>query len=256
MPNMRALFYRGLYRSFDFCAKLVLRRQSPLEIQGGLFKGMRWGTAATCGSLTPKLMGTYERELQSWLESLPVFDLVIDVGAAEGWYAVGLLHRRLARKVIAFEMSESGRENLLANVRRNNLSPDSIEVRGECTVAGLQAMLRSLPADPHFRLLIISDCEGFEGELLAADTLKLCPNAYLMIETHDFYVPKVHEKLAKNLAASHAVTDLRPVRRSRNHLPPTVPWLLRMPPIGRLLMSERRCPGIAWLVAAPKGQAK
>ena len=74
MPNMRALFYRGLYRSFDFCAKLVLRRQSPLEIQGGLFKGMRWGTAATCGSLTPKLMGTYERELQSWLESLPGID--------------------------------------------------------------------------------------------------------------------------------------------------------------------------------------
>lgn len=208
--------------------------------------------AATCGSLTPKLMGTYEQELQSQLSQFPIFDLVIDVGAAEGWYAVGLLHRRLVRKVIAFEMSEDGRKNLLANVRRNNLLPDSIEVRGECTAAGLQSMLRSLPTDSNFRLLIICDCEGFEGKLLDADTLKLCASAYLMIETHDFYVPKVHEKLAKCLAASHVVTDLRPVRRSRKNLPPTVPWLFRLPPVGRLLMAERRCPGIAWLVAVPK----
>ena len=253
---MRALFYRSLYGSFDFCVKMVLRHRNPLEIQGGLFKGMRWGMAATCGSLTPKLMGTYEQELQSKMGQFPVFDLVIDVGAAEGWYAVGLLHRRMAQKVVAFEMSADGRENLLANVRRNNLPPDSIEIRGECTADGLQTMLRSLPTDSNFRLLIICDCEGFEGKLLDDDTLKFCANAYFTIETHNFYVPEVHERLAKSLAASHTVTDLRPVRRRQKNLPTTVPWLFRLPPVSRLLMAERRCPNIAWLVAVPKAEAK
>ncbi len=214
---------------------------------------MCWGSVANCSVLTPKLLGTYESELHVWLGQLPVFDLVIDIGAAEGWYAVGFLHRRLAQKVVAFEMAEAGRKNLLANVRRNAVPPDRIEIRGECTVAGLQTLLSSLPADPDFRLLIISDCEGFEGKLLDIQTLKLCPNAFFLIETHDYFVPGVRAGLAKALAMTHAVADLRPTRRRRQDISPNVPWLFRLPIISRLLMSERRCPDIGWLVATPKG---
>lgn len=250
--KVKALFYRSLFGCFDFCVQWVLRRRATWNIQAGPFQGMRWGAVANCSLLTPKLLGTYEQELHGWIEQLPGYDLVIDIGAAEGWYAVGFLHRHLARKVVAFEMTEDGRENLRANVRRNAVPPHSIEIRGECTIALLQALLNSLPAEPDFRLLIISDCEGFEDKLLAADTVKLCPNACFIIETHDFFVPGVRERLAKTLAPSHTVTDLRPARRNRKKISPNVPWLFRQPFISRLLMSERRCPGIAWLVAVPK----
>ena len=255
MSKAKTLFYRSLFGGFDFCVQRVLRRRATWNIQAGPFQGMCWGAVANCSLLTPKLLGTYEQELHGRLEQFPVFDLVIDIGAAEGWYAVGILHRHQARKVVAFEMADDGRENLLANVRRNAVSPESIEVRSECTVDGLQTLLRSLPADSNFRLLIISDCEGFEGKLLAADTLKLCANAYFIIETHDYFVPGVRERLTTTLAISHAVTDLRPVRRRRKDISPNVPWLFRLPFLCRLLMSERRCPDIAWLVAVPKDVA-
>ena len=252
IPSLKTFFYRSLFGVSDFCVGLALRRRPFLEIQSGPFKGMRWGGIGIGSSLTPKLLGTYELELHGKIEELPIFDLVIDVGAAEGWYAVGLLHRHLARKVIAFEMTEAGQKNLRANAQRNSLPSDRIEIKGECTVEALRSMLASLPSSANFRLLIISDCEGFEGKLFCTEILRLCPAAHFIIETHDHFEPGVHERLVGSLVSSHKVDEIRPVRRKRTDLPQSVPCLFKLPVFYRLLLSERRCPDIAWLCAVPK----
>jgi predicted O-methyltransferase YrrM len=59
----------------------------------------------------PKLLGVYERELHDVLENLIAWgpDLVIDAGAAEGYYAVGLARRLPQSRIMAFEMEEGGR---------------------------------------------------------------------------------------------------------------------------------------------------
>jgi hypothetical protein len=253
--RVKTLFFKGLFGTFDFFVGQTLRRRPDWKIQSGPFQGMRWGAVGIGSSITPKLLGVYERELHGHIEQLPVFDLVIDIGAAEGWYAVGLLYRGQARKMIAYEMTEAGRTQLLANVQRNALPPASLEIKGECSVAGLQSLLKSLPTASPFRLLIISDCEGFESQLLGSETLRLCPQAHFLIETHDQFVPGVHQQIADRLAATHRVSEMYPARRNASDLPPSAPWLFKLPIISRLMLSERRCQNLAWLCAVPKSAA-
>ena len=79
----------------------------PETVLSGPFKGMRYPLRSSGqGGLLPKLLGTYERELSPAIERL-ISDrptLVVNVGAAEGYYAVGLALRAPQAQVIAFEM--------------------------------------------------------------------------------------------------------------------------------------------------------
>src|SRR5262249_14170280 len=61
-------------------------------IRGGPFAGMDYVTEATEGALIPRLLGTYESELHPYILAFARMgpEAVIDVGSAEGYYAVGL----------------------------------------------------------------------------------------------------------------------------------------------------------------------
>ena len=238
----------------DFCAWLMLLGRPQTEIKSGLFAGMCYGSNAVGSSLMPKLLGTYEKELTGAIGQLPVFDIAIDVGAAEGWYAVGLLYRKKTRAVVAFELAGEGRKICRENAERNGVA-GQIQIKGGCTAGDLQSLLRACQ-EKRQRVLIISDCEGFEKELFSAETINLCALAWLIIETHELQAPSGREYLVQNLQASHAVTRIQRARRTRDdiQLPPGgwLPWLLKLPFLHRILMSERRGPGNEWLVAIPK----
>ena len=77
-------------------------------VAGGPFQGLRYIRESVGSAWAPKMLGTYEKEL--W----PVVDVlirrrprwIVDVGAAEGYYAVGLAMRLGAAQVVAFEADE------------------------------------------------------------------------------------------------------------------------------------------------------
>lgn len=60
----------------------------------------------------PKLLGIYEPELNRCVESLRAAkpSLIVDIGAAEGYYAIGLALRNLQARLVAFETLREGRE--------------------------------------------------------------------------------------------------------------------------------------------------
>src|SRR6266536_4427969 len=112
---------------FNFIRRVVPKRFRPIgylehlvhtrnggKILHGPFAGMRYITDSVGSALVPKLLGIYERELNGCIEracarQLP---LIVDVGAAEGYYAIGLTRRNPNARVIAFEMEEKGRAAL------------------------------------------------------------------------------------------------------------------------------------------------
>ena len=54
----------------------------------------------------PKLLGTYEQPIVKWIEDIisnPRYDLIVDVGCAEGYYAAGFAYVRPDIQIVAID---------------------------------------------------------------------------------------------------------------------------------------------------------
>lgn len=102
-------------------------------VQTGPFAGMKYDGRATGSTAAPKLIGSYESEIAPWIEQLCAdsYDCVIDIGCAEGYYAVGMALRSPASKVVAFDIDSTARALCTELARLNGVS-ERIEVRSTC----------------------------------------------------------------------------------------------------------------------------
>lgn len=101
-------------------------------VLSGPFKGMKYGSVISqCSLHYPKLLGTYESELHPWIQQVSdcSYEVVVDVGAAEGYYAVGFARLMPAAKVIAYELDPGARKQLSKLASLNDLSRQ-VEIRG------------------------------------------------------------------------------------------------------------------------------
>jgi hypothetical protein len=97
------------------------------QIRSGLFAGMSYLPDASEGSLMARLLGTYEAELRPHIEALVAegLDCVIDIGCAEGYYAVGLAYRFPNLEVFAFDIDETARTACAAASPNGSMWPVS-----------------------------------------------------------------------------------------------------------------------------------
>ncbi|MFM9058541.1 MAG: hypothetical protein ACKOSQ_05410 [Planctomycetaceae bacterium] len=167
----------------------------------GPFAGMRYGTDSTCGTLGPKLLGTYERELAPVVERIVAAGRgrIIDVGAAEGWYAVGLLTRLPAARGVAFESTAGGRA-LLRDMALANGVADRLDIRGHCGVAELAATVEAFRPD-----LVVCDAEGAEREILDPIAIPRLAGIDMLVEIHDFIDPATGAALERRFRHTHTI---------------------------------------------------
>src|SRR5690606_29129834 len=73
-------------------AQRLASQQAGLQITAGPFEGMKYLEQVAGSALLPKLIGSYESELHAALLDMTRrgHRLIIDVGCAEGYYAVGM----------------------------------------------------------------------------------------------------------------------------------------------------------------------
>jgi precorrin-6B methylase 2 len=159
-------------------------------VASGPFAGVKLVANASWGSdYGSMLLGMYEREVVERIaQAEEPYDLLINVGAGDGYYAVSCLHSGIASRCIAFEASERGRHNLLSAAENNGVL-NSIEVRGFCASADLL----SVPIEPSTLLLV--DIEGAEFELLTASVLNHLRTAHIIVELHEW-----QENIAQKVA--------------------------------------------------------
>jgi len=165
----------------------------------GPFQGLRYPTFETCGSLLcPKLIGSYEKELQESVETClrHSYSDVIDIGCAEGYYAVGFA-QKLGTAIWAFDTSEKARL-ACAKMAKTNGVESLVQIGGTCAPEDLEKFSGK-------RCLVICDCEGYEAHLFSKETIGWFTNSDLIIETHDLYGKEISYPLEELFSPTHHI---------------------------------------------------
>jgi hypothetical protein len=216
-----------------------------LAVLRGPFAGMQLDErmVGISGDLVAKLLGTYERELrpafEEWIAAAPSH--VVDVGSAEGYYAIGLARAIPAATVLAYDIDSAARERCQELAARNAVS-DRVVVREECTLEELG----ELPADG---VVLLSDCEGCEAALLDPERQPLLRGWPIIVELHDFIDPSISATLRRRFEASHEIELIteHPVDERE------VPELASLEQREReLLLSENRPTVMSWFCMRPR----
>jgi hypothetical protein len=227
-------------------------RASAGVVSAGPFRGMRYVRRAVGSALCPKILGTYERELHPLIERLVArpWRAIVDVGAGEGYYAVGLALRCPRAAVLAFETDVRG-QRLIEEMARLNGVQGRVTVRGKCERADLA---RGLGEGPR-QTLVFCDAEGYE--LILLDPLRLAglTDACILVELHDFLVAGIADELRGRFGASHTVEHIQEGTRSARDYPHT-DWYIRLFPRRwrQRAVNEGRPARMAWLYLEPRNR--
>jgi precorrin-6B methylase 2 len=152
----------------------------------------------------PKILGSYERELSNLIESLcqKPYSSVVDIGCAEGYYAVGLARRIPNTKVYAFDSSERAQALCSEMAQKNGVS---VEIGGVCNKTTLFDM------DLGPRALIICDCEGDEMNIFDKETAHHLEKHDVIIESHDCFNIEITHHLYEVFSSTHTITEIESI---------------------------------------------
>lgn len=127
---------------------------------------------------------------------------IIDIGCAEGYYAVGLARMFSQTLVFAFDIDKRAQSMCLEMASLNGVE-DRVKVSGACS----QRRLIEFPFTG--RGLIVCDCESYEKDLFdrtVAAKLNCCD---VIIEVHDYIDRTISAKLKNEFEQTHNLTVFR-----------------------------------------------
>ena len=163
----------------------------------GPFRGMKYPMGSLLSRhAIPILFGTYELELHPIIEEVASrnYDRIVDIGCAEGYYAVGLALQTDA-SVYAFDC-EPRERFYCRQTARENRAADRIHVRSWCSARTLQNLAVGC-------CLIIADCEGYEVDLFSDDVVTALRNCDLIVEPYEHTGMGVRSTLFERFIPSH-----------------------------------------------------
>lgn len=222
-------------------------RRHGLEVRRGPLAGLRYlpELVQTSGDLVAKLVGAYEQELhpalRRWIAAAPA--TIVDVGSAEGTYAVGLAVAIPQARVLAFDIDPAARA-LCGAMAEHNRVADRVQVLGACTHDVLNGL-----ADEDVSIFL--DCEGCELELLRPDVVPALRRWPIIVELHDFVDASISTTIVERFAATHEVQLVDGTERD----PEAVPELAGVDARARsALLSEFRPGRMRWGVLTPRSR--
>ncbi len=184
---------------------IVMNIFPDLTVRHGVFRGLKYPERKSIGSaLFPKLLGSYERELQPILQEIchDAYTEIINIGCAEGYYAVGLAMRIPSTRVFAYDTDEEA-IRLCKKMAMLNSVDKRVFVGSFCD----PNTLRRIPLTK--KGLILSDCEGYEKYLFAEALVPYLESHDLLIEIHDFIDPSISSTIRRRFKESHEFEVIR-----------------------------------------------
>jgi hypothetical protein len=241
--NNRNLFAKR-YGAFQAEVRKKLFPTNDPVVLSGPFAGMRYINEIVWGPITPKWLGTYESELHPVMDKILAeakYETVVDVGAAEGYYAVGLARHFSKSTVFTFDFDLRGRmqQRRLAVINKVN----NLVVGFRCDAMELQKRLNAGSG------LLICDIEGFEAQLLDPSAVPSLSHTDIVVEVHPAEgrsISEVRDLLIQRLRKTHDIEVIESRRREvtdGRHLVP-----LEIPDAQVLELVDEGRPGLQyWL---------
>lgn len=222
-------------------------RQLGNIVLAGPFIGMILPTITPWddGNWSTKLLGTYEHELQDAIHKAisrrP--KTLINVGCAEGYYAIGLGRLMPNLKVIAVDLSPESRMMCELYARENGVELDTIE--GARTPEEIRFW------ESKGNRLYIIDVEGNELDLIDIDRCPELSKSDIIIECHDFLKPNATEIVRDRLRETHDVQVVAPRIPDLNKFP----FVNQIPAVmSVLVVVEKRPMPCNWLTCWAKSK--
>jgi hypothetical protein len=243
-PDM-GLLARALHRLAQWRSTVLARTyigHHGRRIWSGPFAGMEYVESSE-GSQLARLLGTYESELHPHFEAIlsEGVDCVIDVGCAEGYYAVGLARRQPELVVYAHDISEPARA-LCSELAAKNDVADRVIIGGEFKPADFQAHAGK-------RVLVLVDTEGAETDILQPDQAPALSGMNIIVETHDGIRAGVRAEIERRFSPTHDITVVHTDLKTAK-LPE---WMHQTSHLDLILATwEWRSSPTPWLVMRPK----
>ncbi|MFZ1469916.1 MAG: class I SAM-dependent methyltransferase [Paracoccaceae bacterium] len=211
---------------------------SGTTVLHGPFQGMAYPVRAAEGARAARLIGGYEASLAPVIQTIidRAYATVIDIGCAEGYYAVGLARRMPLTLVLARDISLPA-QALCRQLAQANDVADRVEIGGQFNHADFDLCVSS-------RSVVICDIEGAEGDLLDPAAAPGLTQADILVEVHEGMRPGLIATLTDRFSPTHTVTRID--RALRPDLLPA--WAERLSDLDRLLLLwEWRASPTPWL---------
>jgi hypothetical protein len=205
--------------------------QSKNKVISGSFSGMAvnpnmtsWGD----GDILTKLLGIYEEELNEKIEKAISLSpkRIVNVGCAEGYYAIGMKIRCPNSQVLAIDLSDRALECTLANADSNGICID---------------VDKKIPSPTSGDFWII-DIEG--GEIQLLNEASQWKNVCMLVEMHEWTNRSMCEIFKSKFEKTHTISVINQGSRDPNkfefirHFSDQEKWLL---------MSENRPEMMRWM---------
>ena len=178
-------------------------QQCGLTVQAGPFHGMQFVSQSAEGCHVPKLLGCYEGELHAHILAAAGrgYGAVINIGAAEGYYAVGLARLMPDTRVYAYDTNAAAHPVCQSLAERNGVA--------ERVIIGGAFRGEDFERFSAQRTLVVCDIEGGETALIDPERYPTLKAMDLIVELHDSPEAKPSVLIPERFGATHDVTMVR-----------------------------------------------
>ena len=218
----------------------LLQAQGTMVMQGPL-AGMDFLSQSAEGCHIAKLLGCYEQPLQPFIEQAitNAYPTILNIGCAEGYYAVGMARRMPNTKVLAFDLNPNAQEVCTALAQKNSVA-DRVKV-------GALFKPEDFANFANQKVLVLCDIEGAEKDLLDPEISPALKGMDLIVESHECLIAGITQTLINRFKESHQITLVQD--NGQRQLKDTPQWFNNLAHLDQLLATwEWRSGATPWLV--------
>lgn len=228
----------------------VLIQNTYLKMEGtkvfsGPLSGLHFVTESSEGCHLAKLIGTYEQPLHNYLMEFTRTDYeqIINIGCAEGYYAVGLTKLFPKAVSLAYDTDPIARNKCVDLAVLNHVQ-DRVEIHAEFSSHDFQRFKDN-------RALLICDIEGQEMSLFDQNSVPYLSGIDIIIESHDCFNPATTDTLVARFSDTHSISIVKDSgSRNLTNMPA---WFENLSHLDQLLsIWEWRSGPTPWLVMRSK----